>query len=149
MKDTMKPLRKGVWDTLDGSVVYNGDVVKGYDEKVYTGDRPNLYYILSNQQESPGPGESDCGTAVNSSINIEIISRTPSEVSKDAMDDVSDIIYELLEPSYQTPGFSLGNGLQILTISRESAATQSATISDTQSILRKIIKFNSVITQIN
>lgn len=140
MRDSMKQIRLAINTLINGTVMYNGIAIPCYDEKIFTGETPDLYILYSTQQESPGPDQTDCTFNMNSSIDIEIIRRTGSEVSKDAVDDVSNDIMQLVIPSQGTAGFTL-SGFQIVNAVRESAITQNLTITETQSILRKITRF--------
>lgn len=140
MRDSMKPVRLAINTLINGVVTYKGNPVKCYDEKVFTGQVPDIYILYSTQQETPGPDQTDCTFNMNSSIDIEIISRTGSEVSKDVLDDVSNDIMQLVVPTQGTAGFTL-SGFQIINAARESAITQNITITESQSILRKIVRF--------
>jgi hypothetical protein len=145
MKSTMKPLRKGVYDCLNGNVTYPGAaVVPIYDEKVITGSVPNVYILLSTQRERDMTGQ-DCAYDFTSSIDILVIAKSGSEVSKDAVDDISDRCLELL---LNLPGsHNLGNqnGFQILNLKLESAASGNVLISPTQSELQKVLTLSASI----
>lgn len=140
MKDSMKPLRLGIFAVIDGQITYNAVVVPVYDEKVFTGAVPDLYILLSTQQESPTGDQNDCELIRDSFIDIEIIRKTGSEVSKDTIDDVSDQLYQLIIPSQGVAGFTVA-GFQISNPRMVSALTQNVTLTETESVLRKIVRF--------
>lgn len=148
MRDTMKAIRTGIHGIIDGAISYNSAAVPVYDEKVFTGVSPDLYIIFSTQQESPGPDQNDCTEMVRSSIDIEIIRRTGSEVSKDTIDDVSNDLYGLIVPAHGLAGFTM-SGFQIIYAARESAVTQNIITTESESILRKTIRFSFIIVQQN
>lgn len=148
MRDTMKPLRHAINGVVTGQITVGAITLPDYDEKVFTGESPALYIVYSTQQETPGPEENDCSMIVRSSIGIEIIRRSGSEVSKDDIDDASDQLYQILIPSYGTAGFTIP-GFNISYAARESAITQNLAITETESILRKIIRFAFIITESN
>lgn len=140
MRDSMKPLRLGIFAVIDGQITYNATPVPVYDEKIYTSESPDLYILLSTQQETPAGDQNDCMFIRDSFIDIEIIRRTGSEVSKDAIDDVSDQLYQLLLPSQGGAGFTV-SGFQVSDPRLVTANSQNVTLSQTQSVLRKICKF--------
>lgn len=148
MTDSMKPLRLGIFAVLDGAITYNSTAVPVYDEKVFTDESPNLYILLSDQQESNAPERSDCTEPIRSTINVEIVRRTGSEVSKDTIDDVSNSIYALLITSPGIAGFTV-SGFQVIDVYKESAISRNVQITETQSILRKIINFVTILNPQN
>jgi hypothetical protein len=148
MKDTMRILRKAIADCITGNISYGSNVVKVYDEKIFTGEVPTIYILLSTQQES-STEENDCTWITRSSIDIEVIAKSGFEVSKDIIDDVSNSMMELIAPLPGLNGFSQQSGFIISGIVRESALTRNVQISETQSILQKIVKFTATIIQQN
>ena len=147
MRGTMKILRHAVRDKLNGNVSYDSMQVPIYDEKQFVSDSANIFILLGTQQETPTE-DNDCTFITLSSIDIEVISKTANEVSKDMIDDVSDIIQNLILPTRQALGLSEPSGYQLQNPVFASSLTQNLTITETQSILRKILKFTvSIIEQ--
>lgn len=138
MKDTMKPLRKAIFDCLSGNVSYASSVVPVMDEKVYSGIRPKVYILLSTQREQDITDQ-DCYWQANSSIDIVIITKSASEVSKDAVDDISQRIYDLLLTLPGSDLLAVQNGFQIVNLKRQSAASGNVQISPTESELQKVM----------
>jgi hypothetical protein len=143
MRDTMKPLRKAIFDCLGTNVKYPGvNVVPVMDEKVIGGTQPNVYILLSTQRERDVTDQ-DCYWQTESSIDILIIAKSGAEVSKDSIDDISQRIYSLL---LNLPGDQLiqqQTGFQILEFKRVSAVSGSVQISPTQSELQKILSLTA------
>ena len=148
MRGTMKILRHSVYAELNGNLSYNSSNVPVYDEKKHVGDTDQIFVLLSTQQETP-TDDNDCTFITRSSIDIEIIAKTEFEVSKDMIDDVSDLVQNLLLPTKGTLGFSSPSGWQFQNPRFESSFTQNLAISETQSILRKICKFVCEIVEQN
>lgn len=144
MKDTMRPFRKAVYDCLNGVVLYKSAVVPVKDEKVPTGSQPNIYILLSTQKEQDAT-ETDCDWQTKSSIDILIITKSGSEVSKDAIDDISQRIYDLVLTLQGGSLLAAQSGFQILYLRRESAASGNVQISPTQSELQKIVSLTAYI----
>lgn len=137
MKDTMKPFRRAVYDCLNGQITYKGSIVKVMDEKVFTGQIPSVYILLSTQREQDVT-EQDCGWQTRSSIDVIIITKTESEVSKDAVDNISNTMLQLVLNLPGDDNLAVQAGFQILEVKRESAGSGQVQISPTQSELQKI-----------
>jgi hypothetical protein len=148
MRDTMKPLRRAIDAVINGQILFNENVVPTYDEKVNSDRSPSVYILYSTQQETDTEGN-DCTWVTRSSIDIEIIARSQSEVSKDVIDDISNDLTDLVLGLPGASGISIGAGLQLVSIRRESAITRSIELSQTESILRKIVKFVAILNQQN
>lgn len=146
MLDTKKPLRIAVFNALDGLLSYNAVAVPVYDEKVRTGESPRLYVILSTQQESDVE-QNDSTWITQSSIDLEIIHRTGSEVSKNPIDEVYEDILEIILPTRQTVGLTIPAGFQFLNAKREQAITQAFEIGATESVIITRFKLTFTITQ--
>lgn len=144
MRDTMKPFRKAVYDCLNGVVLYNSAVVPVKDEKVPTGSQPNIYILLSTQKEQEATDQ-DCAWQTKSTIDLLIITKSGSEVSKDAIDDISQSIYDLVLTLPGSNLLAVQSGFQILELRRESAASGNVQISPTQSELQKIVSLAAYI----
>lgn len=140
----MKPFRKAIYDCINGNITYSGSIVKIYDEKVFQGEQPNVYILLSTQREQDATDQ-ECGWQTKSSIDILIISKTGSEVSKDAVDDISNSMLQLLLNLPGDDNLSVQTGFQILEVKRESAASGQVQISPTQSELQKITTITAMI----
>jgi hypothetical protein len=146
MRDTMKPFRKAIHQTLSGNVIYKGSQVKIYDEKIFTGDQPNLYVLYSTQRETDIT-ETDCAWETRSSIDILIINRTQSETSKDALDDISDSILILLLNLPHSDNLVTQSGFLIQEVKKDSAVSGLIQISPTETILQKQMTISAIITQ--
>jgi hypothetical protein len=147
MRDTQKILRHAVFQTLNGNVTYNGSNIPVYDEKRLLGDQDNLFIILGSQRESDDSPDEYFIT--NSSIDIEIQHRTEFEVSKDAIDDVSDQVLQIIMPTPYTNGFPVQNLFQINGVTRSSTISRNFSLTDSQSIVAKIITITCKIIQQN
>lgn len=142
MKDTMKPFRKAIYDCLNTAVLYKSTSVPIYDEKVYMGAAPDIYILLSTQREQDATDQ-DCYWQTTSSIDILIISKSGSEVSKDVIDDISQRIYDLLLTLPGSDLLAVQSDFQIMNLKRLSAVSGKVQISPTESELQKIISFTA------
>lgn len=148
MRDTGKPFRKAIYAALNGLVLYKGLPVPIYDEKVFTGQLPNIYIIMGKQTETDVT-DNDCTWSTRATLELWIISKTGSEVSKDVVDDVSQAILDLLIGLPTTDMIAPQAGLQIMTLTRESSVSGQVLISQTQSELQKVLTLAATIVQLN
>lgn len=151
MKDTMKILRAAIDAILKGAISYNGGFLLFFDEKVFVGQMPNVYCLYSTQREQDASDQygSDCTFVTRSTIDLMIVDRTGSEVSKDILDDLSNLIMELLLNSPGNSNLAVPAGFQISYLKRDSAVSGLFQITPTQSEIRKIMTFSAIITQTN
>ncbi len=145
MRDTQKLLRMAVYNLISGQLSYNSTNVPVYDEKRKVGATDNIFVILSTQQETDD-NTSDA-FITDSSIDIEINHKSDFEVSKDAIDDVANQILTLILPTPSTDGFPVQSLFQITCVRRTSTITRNFSISDSQTIIAKIITISSKIVQ--
>jgi hypothetical protein len=144
LRDTQRILRHAIRDLLAGQLSWDGTAVPVYDEKKRDKQSADLFVILSTQQETDN--NTDTSWTTDSSIDIEITHKTEFEVSKDAIDEISDQILEILLPTPDGPGWEVG-GFLIQNIRRSSTITRNFSVTDSQSIVAKIITITSKITQ--
>lgn len=137
----MKPYRAAVYSVLNGQIFYDSVEVKVYDEKKKVGETVTLFILLSTQQETPIQ-ENDCTDITRSAIDIEIIDVSEFEASKDRIDDISNDVSVAIMNNLTAP-----SGFQFQNLRRESSITQNLTITETNSILRKILKFTCQIVE--
>jgi hypothetical protein len=140
LRGTGKILRNAIYNLLTGAITYDSATVKVYDEKKKVGDSDQVFILLSTQQETP-TYDNDSAFITRSSIDIEVIAKTEFEVSKDVIDDIGDDIIDLIRPTISTEGYTVPSGYLFQNPRVESSITLTLQISETQSILRKIIKF--------
>ncbi len=146
MKDTKKILRHAIFAALDGAVIYDGNAVPVVDEKLRNNAPATLYIILGTQQETSI--ERNSSTWIKqSSIDIEVIERTGTEVSKDAVNDVGELITEILLPTINTIGIAVPTGFQFSEAYVESASTATVILDNTESIVVERIRLAFIITQ--
>lgn len=145
MRDTMMVLRHAIADLLDGNLSWQGVNVPVSDEKRRLGDDAVMYVTFGTQQETPD-NTSDA-FITDSTIDIEIIHKTEFEVSKDGLDTVANQILEILLPTPQTDGFMVQNLFQITCVQRQSSITRNFSITDSKSVVAKIITISCKIVQ--
>lgn len=146
MKDTKKILRLAVFNALDGQITYNAVAVPVLDEKVRNSAASDLFILLTTQSETAVDRNSS-GFITQSSIDIEIVQKTGTEVSKDAIDDVCEDVLEIIFPAIGTLGITVPAGFQFQEGFRESCTTQLVSVSETQSVLVSRLRLTFIIVQ--
>lgn len=141
MRDTSKQLRIAVFNALNGVIS-----VPVYDEKRLVSATATTYVLLSTQQETPTE-ENDCNWNVKSSIDLQIMQKTGSEVSKDDIDDIANEIVNVLLPTRSTIGITAPVNLQFTNPMIESIISRDLSLSETESILIKLVRFVVTIIQ--
>lgn len=143
MRDTCKPYRLAIYNCLNGNL----GGIKVYDEKKKVGATDTLFVLLSTQQETPIE-ENDCAFISKSSIDIEIVQKTGFEVTKDTIDDLANIILTLVIPDTQSSCLTAPSGFQFLIPTVTRTLTRNVSITDSESILVKIITITTqIVTQ--
>lgn len=143
MRDTCKPYRLAVFNCLNGNL--NG--INVYDEKKKVAATDTVFVILSTQQETP-TDLNDCAFITRSSIDIEIVCKTGFEVTKDTIDDVANLILKLITPTVQTSGLTTPSGFQFEIPVCTRTLTRNVSITDSESVLVKILTFTTdIVTQ--
>ena len=142
MRDTSKQIRDAVYACLNGNL----GGVPVYDEKRLVSSTATSYVLLSTQQETPTE-ENDCTWITKSSIDIEVVQRTGSEVSKNTIDELSNSILTLLVPTRGTSGLTEPSLLQFANPYCESIISRNVSLSETESVLVKVIRFVVTVIQ--
>ena len=146
MKDTKKILRHAIFNALDGQITYNSVAVPVVDEKIRNSAPSDLFIVLSTQSESPVERNSSSFNTL-SSIDIDIVQKTGTEVSKDGIDDVYEDMLEIIFPSISTLGLTAPSGFQFQEGFRDSCSTSIVATSETQSILVSRVRLTFIIVQ--
>jgi hypothetical protein len=146
LKDTKKILRLALFNALNGNVLFNAATVSVYEEKLPSGVAPDMFILLLNQQETPQDFNSEV-FITRSSIDIEVIHKTGSDVSKDDIDNVYNDIMEIVFPARKTLGLTIPVGFQFQEGYIESCFTNTIVLSETESVITEKVKLVFIITQ--
>lgn len=146
MRDTTEVLANAVYGALNGNVSYNSHNVPVYDEKKRVNSTESLYILFSTQQEMPPDGVQ--GVFINDTfLDMEIVHKTQSEITKTILSRVANSILEKLFPTPNSVGIQQPSGFQIMNFEFAGSITRTVQISDTESIVRKFIKVKATIVQ--
>lgn len=139
-RDTMKPFRLAIFNLLNGNIS-----CEIYDEKKKSSDSNGLYVTMGTQTENQSSQQTDTSWMHDVTLDLEIIQKTGMEVSKDDIDDVSEEIYEILEPVFGT-GALVIPGFQVTDL-RVSGVSRTFEVSATESIVTKTCTISALLTQ--
>lgn len=146
MRDAQYPLRRAIDQVLTGNVLINGQPINFYDEKKKAGNNEALYCIYGTQQSTPEQAM-DSAWITRENIDIEIIQKTQFEVSKDLVDEISNQLYTLLMPQKISSALTNPHLMQVQYFDLQQAITRSLQVSDTESIVQKIVTFTCLVVQ--
>jgi len=140
LRDNSKALRVAIFTALTG----NTGGITMYDEKRKVSATDSTFILFTTQQQTPDENN-DCTWISKNSIDIEIVNKTGSEVSKNTIDDISDQILQTLLPSVGTTNLTAGN-LQFGYAYCESILSRNLSFSEIESVMVKVIRFVVQIT---
>lgn len=140
MRDISLPYRNAIAAAISGVIS-----VPVYDEKRWVQDTDTKYVLLTTQQQTP-VDDNDCTWISRASIDLEIYHKSGSEVTKNDIDNISNEICKILLPAPFTTVLSSPN-LLFQNAYFESIISRNISLSETESILIKILRFVCVITQ--
>lgn len=118
----------------------NGNLggVPVYEEKRLVSSSASTFVLLSTQQQTPTE-ENDCTWISRSMIDIEVIQKTGSEVTKNTVDDISNTILGILLPLPGATGLTSSN-IQFGYSYCESIISRNLSFSETESVIQKVIR---------
>ena len=128
MIDVQKKIRDAFFDSLDGQLTYDGSPVPIVDEKLEDSENSTMYVIMSTQ------------TTVQDVIF--------SHYDHDGIDEVAQQIFDILLPSVTTNGLTAQSGVQITNLQIESDQYFPMQLSQTGSVMRRLIRFRQLIHEL-
>jgi hypothetical protein len=144
MRDPNKIFRDALIQALDGNLTYDGSPVNVFNEQAEPGNN-NTYVIISSQSSAQEPNLSGFGHQCM--IMMDVITKQYHLVTKDVVDEVSEQITEILFPSVQANGLVSQSGFQINCLAVESMNYMPMRISNTKTIIKKLIRLTAKISQ--
>ena len=135
-KNPDKHIRKAIHTLLNGIVV-SGKTINCYDVRV-TGNTSPQNYILMTTQTKDIDKATKCGYRWDTSILIEIYTKTSSQGnsgSRVLLNDIEEKVHQLLSPNLTITDFIVVN--QIM-----SYEAQLETVTETENIMRSFLRLN-------
>lgn len=136
MYDLSLPYRLSIYAVLNGVIS-----VPVFDEKKKVAATNTVFVILSTQQQTPVE-ENDCVEISRCSIDIEITQKTGFEVTKDVIDNVSNEICQILKPCPLA-----WVNLEFQNARVESILSRNVSLSESETVIQKIIRYTCDIVQ--
>ena len=135
-KNPDKYIRKAIFDRLN-AILVSGNIIYCFDTRL-SGNASNNQYILFTAQTKDIDKATKCGYRWETSILIEIYTKSSSagnSGSRVLVNDIEEACYNLLTPYLTFDDFVTQN--QIFTFE-----TQLETVTDTENIFRSFIRLN-------
>lgn len=145
MLDTAKPVRQAFYNLLNGAITYDSFSVGVSDEKLKAGNtNDSNYVILSSQTASPDYTKTSRDEICT--IVIDIITKQGNSVSKDIADSIAGQILTLVSSTPNTHNLVAPSPFQFLDLKKESDSYLPLQLSDTTSIMRRLMTFSLRVT---
>ena len=142
-KDPEIVFRKAIYNALNGTILFGGNVVPVYDE--FASDTaPNLFVVLGNQYADDRRNFAKFVTG--SVIIIDIVHHQNRAMTKDVVDAVSNSIKGILMPTLSAAGLTLDAGFSVNNLYRETSSYLSEQ-NNTKWVVRKIERYRANIQQ--
>jgi hypothetical protein len=136
MMDVNQAILEAFTTTLDNSVTYNSTNVPVYCEFNPNGD--DIYILLSSITTDDGSNKG-CFIS-NCTILIDIVHKSGTSVTYDAVNDVADQVSDLIQPTPQTHSITYPP-FDIVNVRRLS--TQSLTLNSAgNNIMRRLLRYS-------
>jgi hypothetical protein len=145
MKDPHKAFRMAVYSALNGNLTdLNSGAVQIYDGKAEEGVS-NTYVILSTET-----GNQIANFSLflhDSSILLQIATKTQDSISKDQLDHVSNQITEILFPGTAADGLVQQTGFQINCLQAQSVNSNEVVLQNALTEATKFLRLTAKIVQ--
>lgn len=146
MKDPHKAFRMAVYTALTGNLTdLNSAAVQIFDGKAEDAVS-NTYVILSTETGNQIPNFSIF--LHDSSILLQIETKTDDTISKDQLDHVSQQITEILFPGTATDGLVQQSGFQINCLQAQSVNSNEVRLQNAETEAAKFLRLTAKIAQL-
>jgi hypothetical protein len=146
MKDPHKAFRMAVFSALNGNLTDLGSQpVQIFDGKAEDAVS-NTYVILSTETGTQIPNFSIF--LHDSSILLQIESKTDDTISKDGLDHVSEQITQILFPGTATDGLVQQSGFQINCLQAQSVNSNEVRLQNAETEAAKFLRLTAKIAQL-
>lgn len=146
MKDPHKAFRMAVYSALNGNLTdLDSQPVQIFDGKAES-TISNIYVILSAETGNQIPNFSLF--LHDSSILLQISSKTDEAISKDGLDHVSEQITEILFPGTAANGLVQQSGFQINCLQAQSVNSNEVQLQNAETEAAKFLRLTAKIAQL-
>lgn len=138
MRDVGTPVRKAIYDAINGNVTIEGALVPFVDEKL---DRliteTDIWILLNSQDEVQMPVKSHWACEV--SVTLLVINKRQATITKTVIEDVVNQILLILRPTKTTNGITLPAPFKLSYLSVQTADYQAEQVESGFRIKKQII----------
>lgn len=144
MREAAKALKQGAAALIDGHLVFNAANVPLFDGKVE--GNVNIYALMSIANET---SENDTFNMGVSEMNLvfDIVSIRDATAKSEVLEEVSDQIRLLINPTKNATGFSLSAPFHLVMCEFATAALEDVKTAGTKFVHSKRISFRTIVTQ--
>lgn len=144
MRDFNKPLRKAMYELLNGNLTYGSAIVPVYDQKVKKGE-DNINYVIV-----AGISSNDNSTfhnwSRNMSIILDVITKTADTSNTNTADNITGQILALLMPTITNNGLVQAN-FQYINCQLDTDRYLDLQLNPTTVMVRRLLTFSLTANQ--
>ncbi len=144
MKDFNQPLRKAIYELLNGQLSFETVEVPVFDGKVKKGQDSNYYVLIGNTSSvdnSTFNGWSRTMTAI-----VDIVTKTTDTVTTDIADTIAGQILEMIMPTPQSNGLVQAD-FQYVNVNLSNDRYLELQLNPTTIMLRRLLTFSIIVNQ--
>ena len=145
-KDFNQPLRKAIFEALNHQIQYEASEVPVHDQKQRKGYDNTNYVIIGNITSSDN--RTFQGWSRIMSFDLDIVTKTTNAISSLIADTIAGQIFEILMPDIGLVGVVVPTGFNYINLRLDSDRYIDFELTDTSSLLRRILGFNIQVDQI-
>jgi hypothetical protein len=138
MRDVGTPVRKAIFDALNGTITIEGAPIPFVDEKL---DRliteTDTWVLLNSQDEQQVPLKSYWAAEVT--VTLLVINKRQATISKTVVEDVTNQILQILKPSKIAVGITVPAPFKLSYLDVQTADYQAEQVDATFRIKKQII----------
>lgn len=141
-------IRTAYFQALNGNLTYDGVNIPITDSIIKQGqsDSP-VYIVLDKQTANLNRDGAFYMQSWNTTIDIWIVSKQAFSVSREIVDSISEQIENIITPDVTTNGLIEQVGYQINNVFLENVSFMEFRLSETQSIIPKVLTFSQKIVK--
>jgi hypothetical protein len=138
MRDVGTPVRKAIYDALNGTIIIEGAPVPFVDEKLDRGiTESDIWVLLNSQDEQQVPLKSYWATEVT--MTFLVINKRQATISKTIVEDVVNQILQILRPTKITVGITVPAPFKLSYLDVQTADYQAEQVDASFRIKKQII----------
>lgn len=144
MREFNQPLRKAIYELLNGQLTFDSAIVPVFDGKVKQGESSNSYVLIGNT--SSVDNSTFSGWSRRMSTVVDIVTKMTDTSSTDIADSIAAQILELMMPTIGGNGLVQAN-FQYVNVSLNTDRYLELQQNPTTIMLRRLLTFLTIVNQ--